>query len=142
MFMGEYQHTIDQKGRAIVPAKFRDMLGELFVATLGLDGCLFLYPQEEWNHFVADLKNLPGTKEARQLQRYFLAGAAECEIDKQGRILLPAKLREQAGLEKEILFVGVLSKIELWSKERWDANHHYENMDEVAERMSEFGLHF
>lgn len=142
MFMGEYNHTIDTKGRIIVPSKFRADLGDEFVVTLGLDGCLFVYPLEEWTCFVNELKKLPGNKEARQLQRYFMAGAASCEIDKQGRILLPAKLREHAGLEKDVVFVGVLSKIELWSKERWDENNCYDNMDDIADRMSSFGLSF
>ncbi len=141
MFMGEYNHTIDAKGRIIVPSKFREALGEHFVVTLGLDGCLFVYPNEEWEHFVTGLKNLPGNKEARQLQRYFMAGAADCEVDKQGRILIPNHLREQAGLDKDVVFVGVLSKIEIWSKERWDSNS-YENMDAIADHMSEFGLSF
>lgn len=142
MFMGEYNHTIDAKGRIIVPAKFRETLGEEFVVTLGLDGCLFVYPNEEWLTFINDLKALPGNKEARQLQRYFMAGAANLEVDKQGRILIPSKLREHAGLDKDVVFVGVLSKIEIWSKERWDANNTYDNMDEIAERMSGFGLSF
>lgn len=142
MFMGEYNHTIDGKGRIIVPAKLREELGEEFVVTLGLDGCLFVYPNDEWQSFIKELKNLPGSKEARQLQRYFLAGAVTCEIDKQGRILIPAKLREQAALQKDVVFVGVLSKIEIWSKERWDSNNNYDDMDEIAEHMSEFGLSF
>jgi MraZ protein len=142
MFMGEYNHTIDDKGRIIVPSKFRESLGEEFVVTQGLDGCLFVYPNEEWMNFVNQLKTLPGTKEARQLQRYFMAGAASCEVDKQGRILIPNKLRESAGLEKDIVFVGVLSKIEIWSKERWANNNNYEDMDQIAEHMSEFGLSF
>lgn len=142
MFMGEYNHTIDAKGRIIVPAKFREALGNEFVVTLGLDGCLFLYPNDEWKSFVSQLKELPGSKEARQLQRYFMAGAATCEVDKQGRILIPANLREKALLEKDIVFVGVLTKIEIWSKERWEANNNYENMDEIAEHMSGFGLTF
>jgi len=142
MFMGEYNHTIDTKGRIIMPSKFRAELGEEFVVTLGLDGCLFVYPLDEWTSFVNELKKLPGNKEARQLQRYFMAGAASCEIDKQGRILLPAKLREHAGLEKDVVFVGVLSKIELWSKERWDENNCYDDMDDIADRMSSFGLSF
>lgn len=142
MFMGEYNHTIDAKGRIIVPAKFREALGNEFVVTLGLDGCLFLYPNDEWKSFVLQLKELPGSKEARQLQRYFMAGAATCEVDKQGRILIPANLREKALLEKDIVFVGVLTKIEIWSKERWEANNNYENMDEIAEHMSGFGLTF
>lgn len=142
MFMGEYNHTIDTKGRIIIPSKFREALGEEFVVTQGLDGCLFVYPNEEWMNFVTQLKNLPGSKEARQLQRYFMAGAASCEVDKQGRILIPNKLREQAGLEKDIVFVGVLSKIEIWSKEKWDSNNDYDDMDQIAEHMSEFGLSF
>jgi MraZ protein len=142
MFMGEYNHSIDGKGRIIIPSKFRETLGDEFVVTQGLDGCLFVYPNDEWMNFVNQLKSLPGTKEARQLQRYFMAGAASCEVDKQGRILIPTKLREQAALEKDIVFVGVLNKIEIWSKERWESNNDYDNMDQAAEHMSEFGLSF
>lgn len=142
MFMGEFNHTIDAKGRIIVPSKFRETLGDEFVVTGGLDGCLFVYPNDEWMEFIAQLKNLPGSKEARQLQRYFLAGAASCEVDKQGRILIPNKLRESAALEKDIVFVGVLNKIEIWSKERWESNNDYGDMDQIAEHMSELGLSF
>ncbi|MGB8455761.1 MAG: division/cell wall cluster transcriptional repressor MraZ [Anaerocolumna sp.] len=142
MFMGEYNHSIDTKGRIIIPSKFRESLGDEFVVTQGLDGCLFVYPNDEWMNFVTQLKNLPGSKEARQLQRYFMAGAATCEVDKQGRILIPNKLREQAGLEKDIVFVGVLSKIEIWSKEKWESNNDYDDMDQIAEHMSGFGLSF
>jgi MraZ protein len=140
--MGEHNHTIDAKGRIIIPSKFRETLGDEFVVTQGLDGCLFVYPNDEWLNFITQLKDLPGSKEARQLQRYFMAGAATCEVDKQGRILIPTKLREQAALEKDIVFVGVLSKIEIWSKERWDSNNDYGDMDQIAEHMSEFGLSF
>lgn len=142
MFMGEYNHSIDAKGRIIVPAKFREELGDEFVVTLGLDGCLFLYPNAEWEEFVAQLKQLPGNRQARQLQRYFLAGAVNCEIDKQGRILIPAKLREHAKLEKEVVFVGVLGKIEIWSKEQWDANNDFGDVESIAENMSELGISF
>jgi len=142
MFMGEYNHTIDPKGRIIVPSKFRETLGETFVVTLGLDGCLFVYPNNEWQSFLTKLNGLPGSKEARQLQRYFLAGATECEVDKQGRILIPTKLRTAAALDKDVVFVGVLSKIEIWSKERWEQNNIYDDMDDVAEHMSEFGISF
>lgn len=140
--MGEFNHSIDAKGRIIVPAKFREDLGEEFVVTLGLDGCLFLYPDSEWREFVEQLKHLPGNRQARQLQRYFLAGATTCEIDKQGRILIPAKLREHAKLEKDVVFVGVLGKIEIWSKELWDANDDYGDMETIAENMSELGISF
>ena len=142
MFMGEYNHSIDQKGRIIVPAKFREELGEEFVMTLGLDGCLFVYPNSEWETFVEQLKILPGNREVRQLQRYFLAGATNCELDKQGRILIPVKLREHAKLEKEVVFVGVLGKIEVWSKERWDANNDFDDVEAMAENMSELGFSF
>lgn len=140
--MGEYNHTIDAKGRIIIPSKFRESLGDEFVVTQGLDGCLFVYPNDEWQNFITELKKLPGNKEARQLQRYFLAGAASCEVDKQGRILIPGNLRERAALEKDIVFVGVLSKIEIWSKERWDSNNDYDDMDQIAEHMAELGLSF
>ena len=142
MFMGEYNHSIDAKGRIIVPAKFREELGDEFVVTLGLDGCLFLYPNAEWEEFVAQLKQLPGNRQARQLQRYFLAGAVNCEVDKQGRILIPAKLREHAKLEKEVVFVGVLGKIEIWSKDQWDANNDFGDVESIAENMSELGISF
>jgi MraZ protein len=142
MFMGEYDHSIDAKGRIIIPSKFREALGDRFVITMGLDGCLYLYPNEEWQAFVNELSKLPGTKEARQLQRYFLAQAAECEVDKQGRILIPAKLREGAALDKDIVFVGVLKKIEIWSKERWESNNDYEDVDAIAEHMSQYGISF
>lgn len=142
MFMGTYDHSIDTKGRVIVPAKFREALGDSFVVTLGLDGCLFVYPNEEWEDFVNQLKELPGSKEARKLQRYFMAGAAPCDVDKQGRVLIPSNLREKAGLEKDIVFVGVMSKIEIWSRQRWDENDDFDNVDDIAEHMSEFGLSY
>ena len=139
MFMSQYNHTIDAKGRVFIPAKYREALGEQFVLTKGLDGCLFLYPNQEWERFAEQLKALPSTKEARQLQRFFLAGAAEAEIDKQGRILIPANLRQHAALDKQAVFVGMLGKVELWSEERWE-NNTLEDMDEAAERMAEQGL--
>ena len=142
MFMGTYGHSIDAKGRVIVPAKFREVLGNSFVVTLGLDGCLFVYPEEEWEDFVKQLKELPGSKEARKLQRYFMAGAAPCDVDKQGRVLIPSSLREKVGLDKDVVFVGVMSKIEIWSKERWEDNNDFDNVDDIAEHMSEFGLSY
>lgn len=143
MFMGEYNHSIDAKGRLIVPAKFREVLGEEFVVTKGLDGCLFVYPQAEWRNFEEKLKSLPLTnKNARQFTRFFLAGAATCEVDKQGRILLPQVLREFAELEKEVVLVGVASRIEIWSSKRWNEcmEAYDEDMDEVAENMESLGF--
>lgn len=142
MFMGEYEHGLDEKGRIIVPTKFREALGEHFVLTLGTDGCLFIYPMNEWEQFVEKLKSLPGTKEARQMQRYFMAGAVECESDKQGRVMIPAKLREHAGITKDVVSVGVVNKIEIWSKERWSSNNTYDSVDDIADHMSDFGLSF
>lgn len=141
MFMGEYNHTIDAKGRLIVPSKFRETLGDTFVVTKGLDGCLFVYDNEEWGIFEEKLKSLPITnKEARQFVRFFLAGAAEVEVDKQGRILVPNVLREFAELNKDVVLIGVASRIEIWSKERFDGMAVYEDMDEIAEHMAELGL--
>ncbi|MFQ7575424.1 MAG: division/cell wall cluster transcriptional repressor MraZ [Lachnospira sp.] len=143
MFMGEYNHIIDAKGRLIVPAKFREILGDNFVVTKGLDGCLFVYSDKEWQAFEEKLKTLPLTnKNARQFTRFFLAGAAQVEVDKQGRILLPQVLREFAGLEKEVVLVGVASRIEIWSKEHWDdcMADYDADMDEVAENMESLGF--
>ena len=117
MFMGEYSHSIDAKGRLIMPAKYREQLGSEFVVTKGLDGCLFVYPQEEWQSIETKFREVPlTTKDARKFSRFFFAGAAACEIDKQGRILLPSVLREFAGLEKDVVLVGVLNRIEIWDK--------------------------
>ena len=141
MFMGEYNHTTDTKGRLIVPSKFREALGESFVVTKGLDGCLFVYDNVEWNAFEEKLRTLPITnKEARQFVRFFLAGAAEAEVDKQGRILVPNVLREFAGLDKDVVLIGVGSRIEIWSRERFDGVAACEDMDEIAEHMAELGL--
>ena len=141
MFMGEYNHTIDTKGRLIVPAKFREILGEHFVITKGLDGCLFVYDNSEWELFEQKLKSLPITnKDARQFVRFFLAGAATVEVDKQGRILVPSVLREFAGLEKDVVMVGVGSRVEIWSKSSWESTEGFEDMEEIAEHMADLGL--
>ena len=141
MFMSEYNHTLDTKGRLIIPAKFRETLGEEFVISKGMDGCLFVYANDDWNAFEQKLTSLPLiNKEARQFARFFLAGAATVEVDKQGRILLPAALREFAGLEKDVVLVGVGSRVEIWSKERYLENNDFDDMDEIAEHMAELGI--
>ena len=141
MFMGEYSHTIDSKGRLIVPSKFRESLGDEFVVTKGLDGCLFVYSQDEWKNIEEKFKQVSlTTKDARKFSRFFFAGAATVEVDKQGRILLPSVLREFAGLEKDIVSVGVLSRIEIWSKDKWQESNEYDDMDEIAEHMADLGL--
>ena len=140
MFMGEYRHTVDPKGRLIVPSKFRELLGAEFVVTRGLDGCLFVYPNDEWENIENKFREIPlTTKDARKFSRFFFAGAADCEVDKQGRVLIPSVLREFAGLNKEVVLVGVLNRIEIWSKERWQENE-YDDMDEIAEHMAALGL--
>ena len=141
MFMGEYNHTIDTKGRLIIPAKFREVLGDSFVVTKGLDGCLFVYDNTEWSAFEDKLKTLPLTnKEARKFVRFFLAGAASVEVDKQGRILIPSVLREFAALDKEVVLAGVGRRIEIWSKDRWEETLKYDDMEEIAEHMASLGL--
>ncbi len=143
MFMGEYNHTIDTKGRLIVPAKFREELGESFVITKGLDGCLCVYTNDEWTSFEGKLRALPFTNQnARKMTRFFMAGATTCEIDKQGRILIPGVLREFAELEKDVVLVGVASRVEIWSKAKWDASCTYDDMEEIAESMAELGINF
>lgn len=118
MFMGQYEHSIDTKGRIIIPAKFRENLGESFVVTRGLDGCLFLYPDAEWQRFVEKLQSLPSNQNTRRMQRQFLSKAMEVALDKQGRILIPSLLREIADLEKEVVFVGMMNRIEVWDKQK------------------------
>lgn len=141
MFMGEYNHTIDAKNRLIIPSRFREALGEEFVVTKGLDGCLFVYDNGEWAAFEEKLKNLPLTnRDARTFVRFFLAGAASVEVDKQGRILVPSVLKEFAGISKDVVLIGVASRIEIWSKERWDGESEYQDMENIAEHMSELGL--
>lgn len=143
MFMGEYQHTIDDKGRLIMPAKFREGLGDKFVVTKGLDGCLFVYPMEEWRVLEGKLRSLPFTKaDARAFARFFFSGATECELDKQGRILLPTNLRDHAQLQKDIFIIGVSTRLEIWSKEVWEdySNKTEESYEELAEKMVDFDL--
>ncbi len=141
MFMGEYNHTIDTKGRLIIPARFREALGEEFVLTKGLDGCLSIYPMDEWQSFEEKLKALPLTdKNARKFLRFFVAGATSCELDKQGRILIPGNLREFAGLEKDVVLTGNITRIEIWSKDKWIENSSYDDMDDVASAMQDIGI--
>ncbi|WP_105614972.1 division/cell wall cluster transcriptional repressor MraZ [Vallitalea okinawensis] len=143
MFIGEYKHTVDTKGRLIIPSKFREQLGENFIITKGLDECLFVYPIDEWKAFESKLKTLPlSNKNARKFVRFFLAGARECEIDKQGRTLLAANLREYATIEKEVFLIGVSNRVEIWSKDQWNAYNNVEDFDptELAEAMEELGI--
>ena len=115
MLLGEFNHNIDEKGRLIIPAKLREDLGDSFVICNGLEGCLFVYSQQEWNKFVAELESLPRmNKDARIFKRYFFGSASEGSFDKQGRVLVPPSLRKNAHLEKEVVLVGVQDRVEIW----------------------------
>ncbi len=143
MFIGEYEHNVDAKGRIIMPAKLREDIGDKFIITKGLDGCLFAYSQVEWANFEEKLKALPlAQKNARNFVRFFLSGAVECEIDKQGRFLIPANLREHAGLDKEIVIIGVGTRLEIWNREVWKNYSSDDNIsaDEIAENMTMLGI--
>ena len=143
MFMGEYQHSLDAKGRLIVPSKFRDELGDGAVMTRGLDNCLFLFPKPEWTILEEKLKALPLTKaDARQFVRFFFSGAAECDQDKQGRIMLPTNLRAYGDIEKDVVVIGVSNRIEIWSRERWSAyvDRAESSYAEIAENIVDLGI--
>ena len=142
MFIGEYSHSLDNKNRMIIPAKLREGLEGRYIITKGLDGCLYVYPLDEWRELAEKLKALPLTdKNARDFVRFFFSGASEIEVDKQGRGLIPQNLIEYAGITKDIISIGVLTKVEIWSKERWD-RYNNETMDynELAEKMRELGI--
>ncbi|MEK3788201.1 MULTISPECIES: division/cell wall cluster transcriptional repressor MraZ [Paenibacillus] len=143
MFMGEFQHSMDDKGRLTVPSKFRDALGASFVVTRGLDQCLFVYPMEEWGNMEQKLKALPMMKaDARAFSRFFFSGATECELDKQGRVHLPGNLREYAKLDKDCVVLGVSSRVEIWSKETWEQyfNESEHTFNEIAEKLVDFNF--
>mgnify|MGYP000427699645 FL=1 len=141
MLMGEYSHSLDTKGRLIMPAKLRQDIGDKFILTKGLDGCLFAFSQTEWNNFEEKLKGLPlSDKNARNFVRFFLSGATECEIDKQGRFLIPTNLRISANLEKDAIIIGVGTRIEIWNKETWEKCDEEISADEIAENMANLGI--
>lgn len=143
MLIGEYEHSLDVKGRLILPAKIREDMGDKFIVTKGLDGCLFGFSQNEWTNFEEKLKTLPLTnKNARDFVRFFLSGATECEIDKQGRFLITSNLREYATLEKDAIIIGVGTRIEIWNREKWKSYNSDENIsaDEIEENMTMLGI--
>jgi len=138
MLIGEYHHNIDEKGRLIIPSKFRDEIGNSFVVTRGLDGCLFVYSLVEWEKIVAKLKKLPFTKkDARTFMRFFLASATVCEFDKQGRINLVNSLIEYAGLKKECTIIGVNDRLEIWSLDKYNnlMEENFEQLDIISENL-------
>ena len=141
MLIGEYEHTLDVKGRLIMPAKLRIDMGEKFIVTKGLDGCLFAFSQNEWLNFETKLKSLPlSDKNARNFVRFFLSGATECELDKQGRFLIPNNLRIAASLEKEAVIIGVGTRLEIWNKETWQNCDDNISADVIAENMTMLGI--
>ena len=144
MFVGEYSHNIDAKGRVIIPAKFREQLGEQFMITKGFEGCLFVYPMEVWEELADNLSRLPSNqKSARFLQRTFLSGAAEGEPDKQGKVLITQAHREYAALSKEVVIIGVSKRVEIWDAQRWQEysmNEEEMSVEEAAESLEEISF--
>ena len=138
MFMGEYHHNIDEKGRLIIPAKFREELGETFIVTRGLEKCLYVYSMVEWEKLVSKLKTLPFTKkDARIFIRSFFSGAAECEFDRQGRINITSPLVTYADITKECVIIGANDRIEIWSEDGWNNffDENSEKIEEIAENL-------
>ena len=141
MLIGEYEHSLDVKGRIIMPSKFRDDIGDKFIVTKGLDGCLFAFSKEEWKKFEEKLSTLPiSNKDARSFTRFFFAGAIDCELDKQGRFLISANLREFAEFKKDVVIVGMNSRVEIWSKEKWEDCNNNLSADDIAEKMEMLGI--
>lgn len=141
MLIGEYEHSLDAKGRLIMPAKLRADLGDKFIITKGLDGCLFAFSQDEWLNFETKLKSLPlSDKNSRNFVRFFLSGATECEIDKQGRFLIPNNLRISASLEKDVIIIGVGTRLEIWNKDAWLKCDENISVDEIADNMTMLGI--
>lgn len=143
MFIGEFNHSIDTKGRINIPSKFREKLGEVFYITKGLDECLFVFPEDEWRVFENKLKTLPLTnKEARAFVRLFFAGATDVTFDKQGRITIPQTLREHAKILKDATVIGVGTRLEIWSQDNWEKYNNPDNLsyDDIAEHMADLGI--
>jgi MraZ protein len=143
MLLGEYQHSLDTKGRITIPSRLRDGLGERFVVTKGLDSCLFVYPLAEWAALEEKLRSLPLTRsDARSFVRLLFSGAVECEPDKQGRVLLPPNLRSHARLEKDVYLLGVSNRVEIWDKEIWEqySSQAAASFEEAAEQLEGLGI--
>jgi MraZ protein len=140
---GEYNHSVDAKGRMIVPSKLRERLGLSFVVTRGMDGCLCAYPNDEWEIFESKLAKLPTTNaQARQFVRFFMGSADDLEVDNQGRVLLSPALRKFAEITKDVTIVGMGDHAEIWSREKWEAQNNVEDIDfdEIAKGFEELGI--
>ena len=143
MLGGEYRHTIDAKGRVSIPAKFRNDLGNVFVISKGIgENCLFIFTLHEWRRLEEKIKKLPLTdKKARRFSRYLIGGSSECEIDKQGRVMLPQYLREYASLKKDAVLVGLSTRVEIWDAEEWDAYNDLNTQDaDIEDDMESLGI--
>jgi len=144
MFRGSFEHSVDSKGRVSVPSRFREILAERYegklVLTMDFDKCIMAYPLEEWERVEEKIKTLPQSqKEVKDYMRYVFSNAAECELDKQGRILIPPALREGARISKNVMVVGLLNKMEIWDKVAWDARKS-QTGDKIGEVLSTLGL--
>lgn len=140
MFLGQYEHTVDEKGRLIVPAKYREPLGDNFIITYGLDVCLFVYSLEEWKTLAEKLKLLPlGQRDARAFKRILFSRATNCTIDSQGRVIIMKYLRDYARIDKEVMIIGVSDRIEIWSKDIWQKyfDKIEDSYEDIAERVYE-----
>lgn len=144
MFMGEYRHNLDEKGRIIIPSKLRNDLGENFIITRGLDNCLFIYPKDEWTNVIEKYKQLPNTRDARNFMRFLLSGATTLEFDKAGRINIPMPLMNFANLQKDCVIIGVNERIEIWSKENWEKfiSDNEDNFSDIADNLFSKDLNF
>jgi len=143
MFMGKYNNSIDAKNRMIVPSKHRDQLGGRCILTKGMDSCLYIYPLGEWEKVVEKVSALPQTdKNVRKYIRDVFANAEECEIDKQGRILIPAELKKRVFIDKELVTMGAMSRIEIWSKEVWENPEQYacEEDEDFISQLTKYGF--
>ena len=143
MLIGEYQHSVDEKGRVFMPSKLREDLGSKFIATRGIGRCLFVFSQEEWMNFSTKLRSLPMTdRSAQDFLRMLFASACECEPDKQGRILLPQRLREHAHIAGDAVIIGVMSRVEIWSKEDWAAYNEQSSKEyeDTLKQLSQLGI--
>ena len=143
MFIGEYAHTIDQKGRMAVPSKLRKAIGSGAVVTRGIDNCLWLFPKAEWQTLAAKLANLPlSDANSRAFSRLMLAGAMEVEFDSQGRALIPVYLRKYAGLSKEVVIAGLFNRLEIWNQKDWEGYKEKteKESDQIAKNMANLGI--
>ena len=143
MFMGKYHNSIDAKNRMIVPSKYREELGYKCVLTKGIDKCLYIYPMSEWERFMTKLSALPSSDmNARAFVRHFYANAVECEVDRQGRLTIPQELRDYAGIDKELVTIGILDKIEIWSRAEWENAEDGPQLapEDIAQKMAEYGI--